>query len=129
MEQQEQVHRRCRHPEGITGLCSLVEYQECLYKGLSGSRGAREQSIGKPFFGVEGDDNFIVLGEHLVNGIGVLSGLQNICGLATGISGAASYSAARFDHRQKPCCDSDLTLQSTGVNEELQEGILHCHAF
>ena len=89
----------------LQGFAAFVAYQECHYRGYSASIAtALEKSIGRQYFGVTGNDDFISLSEQLVKGIRVSGGLYNLEDATTGLFEpsdlAATQSVASAFHEQ-----------------------------
>jgi hypothetical protein len=59
----------------IQGFAGFIAYQECFRKGNSSTKGTIEKNMGEQIFGNPEDPDSIGLGEQLIYGNGIFSGL------------------------------------------------------
>jgi hypothetical protein len=81
----------------LQGFAGFIAYQECFRKGNSSTKGTIEKSMGEQFFGNPEDHDSIGLGEQLIYGNGIFSGLytqENIRNVTANRDNAASQQSS-----------------------------------
>lgn len=87
----------------LQGFAGFIAYQECFRKGNSSTKGTVEKSMGELFFGNPPDPDSIGLGEQLIYGNGVFSGLyakENIENVTTSRDDTASQPSTNQSRNQ-----------------------------